>query len=153
MRNFIETFDRQFAKLHRSSCSIIPKLPPERLFSKPTEDFQGLSCAEYILRSAGKVEQTFGGIATRLWDDPFEWTLPEELSSAKKIVEYLEEVEATRLRGFAYFKIDDDLKKELPAPEELKPLFELLIDTLCEAQHLQGRAISVYQMDLRNREM
>ena len=39
------------------------------------------SCGEYILRSAAAVEQTFGGITTRLWDDPFEWTLPEALST------------------------------------------------------------------------
>ena len=29
--------------------------------------------------SAGTIEQTFGGITANLWDDPFEWTLPETL--------------------------------------------------------------------------
>lgn len=146
MREFIETFDRQFAELHESSIGIISKLPSEKLFSKPREGFQGLSCAEYILRSAGKVEQTFGGITTRLWDDPFEWTLPEELATKKKISDYLLEVEATRQRGFKYFRSDEDLKKELPAPEEIVSVFELLLNTLVESSRFQQKAIDVFAL-------
>jgi len=146
MRNFIETFDRQFAKLHKSSVGIISELPSEKLFSRPSKDFPGLSCGEYILRSAGKVEQTFGGITSRLWDDPFEWTLPEELSSNKKILDYLLEVEATRQRGFKYFSSDDDLKKELPAPKEITSVFELLLNTLIESSRLQQNAIDMFDL-------
>ena len=54
------------------------------------------SCGEQVLRSAAIVEQTFGGLTANLWDDPFEWTLPETLSTSAKVIEYLNEVEATR---------------------------------------------------------
>ena len=103
------------------------------------------SCGEYLLRSAAAVEQTFDGLTTRLWDDPFEWTLPEKLSTCEAIVEYLDEVEATRTRGFGFFNSDDDLKREVPAPESMRSLADILIDTLARASHLQGRAFAIYQ--------
>ena len=98
------------------------------------------------MRSAAAVEQTFGGIMTKLWDDPFEWTLPEELATGAKIAEYLAEVEATRRNGFAFFTSDDDLLKEIPAPEKLKSIAEILIETTARAEHFQGRAFSIFQM-------
>ena len=104
------------------------------------------SCGEYILRSSGAIEQTFGGITVKLWDDPFEWTLPEQLSSNELILEYLEEVEATRQRGFLLFQSDEDLKKSLPAPVKILSLFELLIDTLIRAENYQGRAMAVFKI-------
>ncbi len=104
------------------------------------------SCGEYILRSAGKVEQTFGGIMTKLWDDPFEWTLPEELSTADLILEYLAEVEGTRRRGLSLITTDEDLQREMPAPEKLKTIFEILLGTIARAEHFQGRAFAVFQM-------
>ena len=104
------------------------------------------SCGEYVLRSAGKVEQTFGGITTRLWDDPFEWTLPEELSTTDLVAKYLAEVEATRSKGFSLLKSDADLRKEMPAPEKLKTIFEILLETVARAEHFQGRAFSIFQM-------
>ncbi len=103
MSVFIKQFDSKFSNLHNNSCELIKQIPTEKLFWKPIETYSVFSCGEYILRSAGKVEQSFGGITTRLWDDPFEWTLPEELSTNDKILEYLEEVEATRRNGFAFF--------------------------------------------------
>ena len=109
-------------------------------------DFAQFSCGEYILRSAGAVEQTFGGIMSRLWDDPFEWTLPEELSTIEKISEYLAEVEETRRKGFAFFASDEDLKREIPAPEKLRSIFEILLETVARAEHFQGRAFAVFQM-------
>ena len=109
-------------------------------------DFVQFSCGEYILRSAGAVEQTFGGITSRLWDDPFEWTLPEELSTTDKISDYLNEVEATRQKGFAFFTSDEDLKREMPAPEKLKSICEILLETIARAEHFQGRAFAVFQM-------
>jgi len=124
-------------------------IPNEKLFWKPREikeTYGMFSCGEYILRSAGAVEQTFGGITTRLWDDPFEWTLPEELSTVEKFTEYLAEVEETRKKGFAFFNSDEDLLRELPAPEKLKSIFEILLDALARAEHFQGRAFAVYQM-------
>ena len=83
---------------------------------------------------------------TRLWDDPFEWTLPEELSTNEKILEYFAEVEATRMKGFTFFTSDEDLRREIPAPEKLQTIFEILLETLARAEHFQGRAFAVFQM-------
>ena len=83
---------------------------------------------------------------TRLWDDPFEWTLPEELSTARLMTDYLTEVEQTRLKGFTLFKSDEDLQREMPAPEKLKTIFEILLDTVSRCEHFQGRAFAVFQM-------
>ena len=83
---------------------------------------------------------------TRLWDDPFEWTLPEELSTTVLMAEYLAEVEATRLKGFSLLKSDEDLRKEMPAPEKLKTIFEILLETVARSEHFQGRAFSIFQM-------
>lgn len=149
MRNFIESFDRRFQKIHLRSCELVKLIPNEKLYWQPREkaaQFPVNSCGEYVLRSAGVVEQTFGGITIKLWDDPFEWTLPEALSTNEKILEYLDEVEETRIKGFRLFQTDEDLRRELPAPEKLKTLFELLLETLAKAENFQGRAISVFRL-------
>ena len=149
MKTIIETFENQFSKLHLRSIEFVENIPDDKLFWKPRElkqTFAMFSCGEYVLRSAAAVEQTFGGIMTKLWDDPFEWTLPEELSSGAKIAEYLVEVEATRRKGFAFFTSDEDLRKEIPAPEKLRSIHEILIETVARAEHFQGRAFSIFQM-------
>ena len=149
MKNFIEIFDRQYQKLHLRSCEIIKNTPAEKLYWEPCETgalFPANSVGEYVLRSAGAVEQTFGGIRTRLWDDPFEWTLPETLSTNALVLQYLEETEETRRKGFALFQSDDDLRREIPAPEKLKNLFEILLETLAKAENFQGRAFSIFQL-------
>jgi hypothetical protein len=149
MNRFIQTFDRRFQNLHSRSSEIIQKIPADKLFWQPLEKhslFPINSCGEYILRSAGRIEQTFGGITTKLWDDPFEWTLPEKLSTNRLILEYLEEVEATRRKGFAFFQSDEDLKKELPAPVKIISLFELLLETLTIAENYQGRAVAIFRL-------
>lgn len=149
MRNLIEIFDKQFYALHQRAVLFIQEIPQEKLYWSPFEKnalFPVNSCGEYILRSAGAVEQTFGGITTRLWDDPFEWTLPEKLSTKELIFEYLEETEKTRNKGFAFFTSDEDLKKELPAPQKLKPIAEILLETLARAENFQGRAFAVFKI-------
>ena len=149
MKNLLDTLDRQFSKLHERSCSFVSSIPADKLFWKPRElprTFTMFSCGEYILRSAATVEQCFGGITTRLWDDPFEWTLPEKLSTNEKIIEYLNEVEQTRRNGFAFFSSDGDLQKNMPAPEKIKSIFEILVDTIARSEHYQGRAFAVFQM-------
>jgi hypothetical protein len=148
MKTLIESFDRQFVLLDRRSREIINKTPDEKLYWQPRELdalFPVNSCGEYILRSAGAIEQTFGGITTRLWDDPFEWTLPEELSTGALILNYLDEVEETRKRGFSLFQADEDLRREIPAPEKLKTIFALLLETFGRAENFQGRAIAVFR--------
>ena len=149
MKTLIESFHRRFDALHRRTIKFVQLVPNELLFKNPREvkqSFAPFSVGEYILRSAGRVEQTFGGITTRLWDDPFEWTLPEELLTTDKILEYLAEVEMTRHNGFAFFTSDEDLKCEIPAPEKLTSIFDVLLETICRAEHFQGRAFAVFQI-------
>lgn len=149
MNALLESFDRRFRLLHERSRELVTRIDSADLFRKPRELERSMamfSCGEYLLRSAGAVEQTFGGITTRLWDDPFEWTLPEKLSTPTAVAEYLDEVERTRVGGFKFFTSDDDLRKNIPAPEELRPLFDLLLETLARAEHYQGRAFAIFQM-------
>jgi len=149
MKTQIEIFDRRFTCLNARSQNLLKLIPDEKLFWKPRElkqTFAMFSCGEYVLRSAGAVEQSFGGIMTRLWDDPFEWTLPEELYTSALTAKYLSEVEETRVKGFTLLKSDDDLNREMPAPEQLKTIFEILLETLARAEHFQGRAFAVFQM-------
>lgn len=148
MRSLIEIFDLRFSRLHERSCRFVEMIPNGNLFTKPRElnrTFAMFSSGEYILRSAAAVEQTFLGITRRLWDDPFEWTLPEELSTGAKILEYLAEVEKMRTEGFGFFASDVDLSREMPAPERLKPIAEILLETIARAEHFQGRAFAVFQ--------
>lgn len=143
MDKFIEGLDRQFAQLHSDSRKLIETIPVELLYQQPPgkSNFLPLhSCGEHILRSAAVVEQTFGGITTNLWDDPFEWTLPETLQTPDKIAGYLDEVEVTRQHGFQHFKNDADLLKEIMAPSGHTQILPLLLDTLARAAHHQGRA-------------
>lgn len=119
---------------------------PDALLFKDPGNRRSASFGEYLLRSAGAVEQTFGGITARLWDDPFEWTLPEELSTNHKIAGYLNEVESARIRGFAFFQTDADLAKLIPAPEEMVSIHELLLATLARAENFQGRALAVLHL-------
>lgn len=149
MKTFLDSLDHQFLQLHQRSCAFVERIPNERLFWKPRKlehTFKVSSCGEYILRSAAAVEQTFGGITTTLWDDPFEWTLPEKLATPEKILEYLAEVEATRLKGFGFFMSDAELSRRLRAPDRLSTIFELLLQTLSRADHFQGRAFVLFQM-------
>ena len=149
MKTFFNSLDRQFQGLHDRSCQLIQSLPEEKLYWQPREikrDFPVNSCGEYILRSAGKIEQTFGGITTKLWDDPFEWTLPEALSTNELVLKYLLEVEETRRRAFTLFKSDEDLRRELPAPEKLKTIFSLLLETLALAENYQGSALAIFKI-------
>lgn len=145
VRNQIAYFDQCFRSLHERSVAAVSAMPAGLLFTPPEEAKSG-TFGEYLLRSAAAVEQTFGGITARLWDDPFEWTLPEELSTNGKIEEYLFEVEKTRIRGFGFFASDADLSKSIPAPEELSSIFELLLKALARAENFQGRAFAVFHV-------
>src|SRR5438067_4863884 len=116
MNILINSFANRFLALHLRSCKFVKMVPDEKLYWKPrklNKTFVMFSCGEYIMRSAAMVEQAFGGITTRLWDDPFEWTLPEKLNTGGKILEYLIEVENTRVLGFGFFKSDEDLSRQI----------------------------------------
>jgi hypothetical protein len=149
MDKLISCLDRQFAELHRAQRELIGAISPELLYEQPpggSSLFPILSCGEYVLRSAAAVEQTFGGITSNLWDDPFEWTLPEALPTPEKIVDYLEEVEATRKHGFEFLRSDEDLLKEIMAPSGQTQLFPLLLDTLRRAAQHQGGAAATMEL-------
>ncbi len=149
MDKFIEGLDRQFARLHADSHKLIEAISPGLLYQQPPGKSNSLpphSCGEHLLRSAAVVEQTFGGITTNLWDDPFEWTLPETLPTADKVTGYLDEVEATRQHGFQLFKSDLDLVKEIMSPSGPTQLLPLLLDTLARAAHHQGRAWATFEI-------
>lgn len=154
-------FDGSFATIHQNSCALIEALPVKHLYDRPQAaaardeafssfiagEFIQPSCAESMIRSAAAVEQTCGGITANLWDDPFEWTLIETLSTAERIIEYLNEVEATRQRAFASIESDCSLTKEIATPSgETRTLFALLSDTLVRAAHHQGRAFATAQL-------
>lgn len=145
MLMLLPVLDAEFTALDRRSRALLGRLNDENVF-RPLVNIERSSCGESIVRSAAMVEQTFGGLTTRLWDDPFEWTLPEKLGGIAGITEYLDEVEATRSRGFQLFVSDDDLTRLLPAPVKMISVFELLTQTLARANHFQGRAFASFQI-------
>jgi len=82
-------------------------------------------------------------LTANLWDDPFEWTLPETLSTPALIIEYLSEVDASRERVFNAIDDDAALSKYVSVPSgESRPLIDPLIETLVRASDYRGRAVS-----------
>ncbi len=151
VKPFLNQLDEEFARLHARSRVLLNIIPAQDLFRQPrehsTRHFPVHSCGEHLLRAAAVVEQTFGGLTANLWDDPFEWTLPETLSTPERIAEYLIEVEATRQRGFQLFKADADLQKEIVVPSgEAKKLAALLLETLVRAAHHEGKAFATLRL-------
>jgi hypothetical protein len=155
-REIVETLDREFARLHVNSCAAIDDIPAGVLYavpehtgtsSSPPTTNSMLSIGESILRCAATVEQTFGGITSNLWDDPFEWTLPEHLSTPVKVKAYLVEVEITRKRAFSSFTDDDCLLKQIAVPSGAsEPLIALLLNTLVRAVDYQAQALVVLKI-------
>ena len=150
MNKLISSFDERFERLHARSHTLIESVPDEKLYWQPRQSSGAspvYSCGEHLLRSAAAVEQAFGGITANLWDDPFEWTLPESLTTPLSVAQYLNEVEATRRRGFAQFRSDEDLAKEIAVPSgEMRILCALLLETLERASHHQGRAFATFRL-------
>lgn len=145
----LSALNEQFRSLDQRSREFLDRVPEEILFRRPREiknSMSPFSCGEFLLRSAAMVERSFGGITTRLWDDPFEWTLPEKLSDRSRILQYLDEVAETRAAGFAFFSSDGDLARSIPAPEKLTPIISVLLETLGIAEHFLGRGYAVFQM-------
>jgi hypothetical protein len=137
-RVIIECLDREFARLHERATRLVDSLAQDSIYERVVT---GSSVGENVLRSAAAVEQTFGGLTSNLWDDPFEWTLPEMLSTPAKLVEYLAEVEHTRRRAFAAITDDTELLRKISLPsEEFQPLVQVLIETLMRAVAYQSRA-------------
>ena len=142
MKDLIVWFDREFARLERAWRELIQTTSDKVLYQK---DGRGLSVGEQVLQSARLVEQTFGGITANLWDDPFEWTLPETLTTWHKLLGYLDEVEDARRRGFELFQTDQDLLKTIMTPAGPTQVMSLLLDTLVRAGHHQLNAAELFQ--------
>ena len=86
-REIVQHIDEEFASLIRSLKDLARSVPPDFPF-------------QYILRSAAAIEQMCGGLGKSLGRS-VRWTLPETLSNADRVVEYLSEVDQARERAFA----------------------------------------------------
>ena len=141
-REIVDHLDHEFATLINSLKDLVRSVPRDLLYRNPP----AVSVGENILRSAAAVEQTCGGLTANLWDDPFEWTLPETLSSAELIIDYLSEVD--RLRELAFNSIANDtvLTKYVSAPNGEQQLVNLLLETLVEASDYRGRAVATIKI-------
>lgn len=137
-RQIVQHLDREFAALIDSLKDLVKSVPMELLYRHPP----AVSVGENILRSAAVVEQTCGGLTSNLWDDPFEWTLPETLSNPDRIVEYLSEVDLARQRAFSSIQDDSALTKFISDPSGERLLISLLLETLVEAADFRGRALA-----------
>src|SRR5256714_13277177 len=135
MNTLLEILDGNFAQIAAGWGEVVHELNSDTLYRKPNANTRSLSCGDHIVRSARIVEQTFGGITANLWDDPFEWTLPETLITPESVLDYLREVEATRRRGFELIKTEEDLTKEIMTASGARQLLSLLLDTLVRAGH------------------
>jgi hypothetical protein len=128
---------------------IVRSVDPALLYQRTNDR----SVGEHILRSGAAIEQTFGGLTANLWDDPFEWTLPETLSTSESIVAYLSEVDATRQRVFESIDGDGALGKFVAVPSgESKTLIELLLETLVRASEYRGQAVAAIKRHRNHKE-
>jgi hypothetical protein len=141
MRQAIDELDRQFADLHQQTTRAILEISADELYTKPSDSAD--SFGEQVLRSAAAVEQSFGGLTANLWDDPFEWTLPENLNTPARVLDYLREVEETRQRAFKTIKSDEDFAKQIMTPTGTVELGDFLLDTFARARHHLQRAVAV----------
>ena len=152
-RDILASLDREFSRLYANACAVIEQTSVDILYAVPepggitSVSPQLPSIGESVLRGAAAIEQTFGGITANLWDDPFEWTLPETLSSAELVNEYLSEVDAARQRAFRSIASDDDLRRRISGPwDEPRALFTVLLETLVKASDYHGRAVATLKM-------
>lgn len=145
-RHVVESLDREFARLHLQSCTLIENTPAEVLY-RETEGLASTSVGASVLRYAATIEQTFGGITANLWDDPFEWTLPEHLSTPAKVIEHLNEVEATRARAFTSFPDDACLLKHIALSSgETQQLIKAIQETLARAGMYLAQAAATLKL-------
>jgi hypothetical protein len=127
-REIVQQLDQEFASLINSLKDLARSVPPDSRYQQ-------------ILRSAAVIEQMCGGLTANLWDDPFEWTLPETLSNTDRIIEYLSEVDLARRRAFDAIVDDGALIKYISVPSgESRSLISLLLETLVKASDFRGRA-------------
>jgi hypothetical protein len=147
-REVVAALDQAFASQLAGLTAFVQSLPTELLYRHPNPEIQtGATVGENVLRCAAVLEQVFGGLTVNLWDDPFEWTLRETLSTRDRVIEYIGEVDAARQRAFVCFADDTDLLKFISVPSgEPHSLLSLLIETLVKASGYQGRAVATLKI-------
>lgn len=134
----LKRLEDDFATLLSSLADFVRAVPPDSIYKvSPLRTTIG----ETVVRSAATLEQAFGGLTTNLWDDPFEWTLPETLVSVDLIVQYVGEVDLSVQRGFRFLRDDSSLSKiiSVPASGQITVL-ELLERTLVRAEEYRRQA-------------
>ena len=142
-REIVQRVEQQFSRLIDSLKDLARSVPSSLLY----EPVAAVSIGENLLRSAAVVEQTCGGLTANLWDDPFEWTLPETLSNSDRILEYLSEVDSARERAFNSIRDDGALSQFISTPSgEPRLLISLLLETLVTAADYRGRALATMKM-------
>jgi hypothetical protein len=142
-RALVEYLDQEFTRLITSLQQLANSTPADLLYRRPPS----VTLAENLLRSAAVLEQAFGGLTVNLWDDPFEWTLPETLSTPELIAEYLSEVDVARQRAFNVIATDGELTKYISGPSgEPQQLFTVLLAALLKASDYHGRAVGTRKM-------
>ncbi|HVF22529.1 MAG TPA: hypothetical protein VM941_05620 [Pyrinomonadaceae bacterium] len=142
-RELVDHLEREFTRLIENLKQLVNSVTSDLLYRRPPS----VTIGDNLLRSAAVLEQTFGGLTANLWDDPFEWTLPETLSSAELIDEYLSEVDDARERAFRSITGDRELTKYISGPSgEPQQLFVVLVDTLVKASDYHGRAVATLKM-------
>ena len=142
-RALVDHLDREFTRLIENLKQLVNSVTSDLLYCRPPS----VTIGENLLRSAAALEQTFGGLTANLWDDPFEWTLPETLSTAELINEYLSEVDDARARAFRSITGDRELTKYISGPSgEPQQLFAVLLETLVKASDYHGRAVATLKM-------
>ncbi|HKV35481.1 MAG TPA: hypothetical protein VJP89_14190 [Pyrinomonadaceae bacterium] len=145
-RALVDHLDLECARLIAALKLFVNSVTPDLLYRRPPH----VSIGENVLRSAAALEQTFGGLTANLWDDPFEWTLPESLSTPELVTEYLSEVDAARAGAFKSIASDRDLTKYISGPSgEPQQLFALLLETLMKASDYHGRALATKNVAMR----
>lgn len=142
-RQLVDHLDEEFTRLISNLKQLVSSITPDVLYRRPP----AVTIGENLLRSAATLEQTFGGLTANLWDDPFEWTLPETLSTAELVNEYLSEVDAARQRALGLIASDEDLLRDISGPwDEPRSLFAVLLQTLAAASNYHGRAVATLKM-------
>ena len=102
-REIVQQLDQEFASLINSLKDLARSVPPGSEY-------------QHVLRSAAVIEQVCGGLTSNLWDDPYEWTLPETLSNTDRRSEYLSEVDLARQRAFNAIADDGALTRYISVP-------------------------------------
>ena len=145
----VEAFSAEFERLHDNLIHVLNLIPEDRLYWKPFESSSFLrvySCGELIVHIGSTIEYTFNGITSNFWDDPFEWTLRENLSSRSLVAEYL--AEAARVRRAAFLGMNDaDLGKILHFPNgSPTTIGTLLLRSLTHASHHRGQVYAYFHL-------